>query len=600
MTSQSQKTGARPSLALLTTVVVFSGCYKDLHPMSTDGSSRDQVGGEAQSAKSDLAGSSIDGAADGPIDAPSPSGGAVGYDGGGVGGMFDGSVGMGGSGAGGTGGGTGGGGGVSGAGGDAGTVGTGLLDAAKADAFDAPLGGAAGGVGGSATGGGASGSGGSGAPGQPCQSSATCASGLFCSPDGYCCDLACTGPCQSCETGACKAVTGAPHAGHGNCAGDTAECAGSCTGAANGQCTWVTTACGQASCTTLTNAQSEPTGTTFLPQGTCSTGACLPGTASSCASSLVCASATACKTACATDADCLVGNACTAGVCGGKKGNGTACSANNQCQLGNCVDGFCCESACTGTCVACSRAKTGMADGYCRDVTTGTDPDSECPVETSKACGLDGTCGTGGACRFQSASLTCGTVSCAGGMYTPLGRCDGAGACLAGTPALCTGHLPCVSTTACATSCTANSTTGCDLGYKCASNGVSCVLATMPCGNTANCPVANGGGQCCVSGPTGGPYAQTCLSPGSSCDGSSMACHSKADCPSGQVCCASRGGCVVGSTRCVLPTDPECQDGSKSSADQFCDLAVPECPAGTTCLAGGMGSCGPNDIYTCQ
>jgi hypothetical protein len=250
--------------------------------------------------------------------------------------------------------------------------------------------------------------------------------------------------------------------------------------------------------------------------------------------------------------------------------------------------------------VACSRAKTGVADGYCRDVTTGTDPDSECTADTSNPCGLDGTCGTGGACRFQSASLTCGTVSCSQGMYTPLGRCDGAGTCLAGTPAQCTGHLPCASSAACATSCTANSTTGCDLGYKCASNGVSCILATMQCGSTANCPLANGGGECCITGPSTGPYTETCLSAGSTCDGSSMACHSKADCPSGQICCGSRQSCQTGDTRCVLPTDSLCQDGGKSSADQFCDPGVPECPTGTSCVAGGLSNCGPNDIYTCQ
>jgi hypothetical protein len=58
--------------------------------VSTDGSSRDQAGGEAQYAKPDLAGSNIDGAADGPIDGSSSTGGAAGYDGGGVGGVDDG------------------------------------------------------------------------------------------------------------------------------------------------------------------------------------------------------------------------------------------------------------------------------------------------------------------------------------------------------------------------------------------------------------------------------------------------------------------------------------------------------------------------------
>lgn len=438
--------------------------------------------------------------------------------------------------------------------------------------------------------------------GQVCQAAAECAAGLSCAPDGHCCDRACAGPCESCETGTCKPVTGAPHTGHGGCAGSATECAGSCTGATNGQCTWPNTACGQSTCTTLTNTQSQPTGTTYTPQGACNTGTCSPASATSCAGSLICATNSTCKTSCATDADCLVGNACTAGVCGGKKGVGTACSANNQCQSDSCVDGFCCESACTGKCVACSRAKTGVADGYCRDVTTGTDPDNDCAVDNTNPCGLDGTCGSGGACRFQPASLSCGTASCTGqGTYTPKGTCDGAGTCQAGTPGQCAGHMPCASATTCATTCTANSTTGCPTGYKCATTGTSCVLATMQCGGTA-CPLANGGGQCCITGEIGGPYTETCLPPGSTCSGSGMTCHSKVDCPNGQVCCASRSACVVGSTRCVLPTDSLCQDGGMSSADRFCDYTVSpsECPSGTSCVADAFGSCGPNDIYICQ
>lgn len=360
-------------------------------------------------------------------------------------------------------------------------------------------------------------------------------------------------------------------------------------------------ACGQPSCTTLTNAQSEPTGTTFVPQGTCNdNGSCSAATATSCPNSLVCASATACKTSCASDADCLEGNACTDGVCGGKKGTGTACSASNQCQSDQCIDGFCCESECTGKCRACSQAKTGVANGYCRDVTLGTDPDAECAVDAGNACGLDGMCGTGGACRFQPPSLSCGAASCSQGMYTPTGSCNGTGQCVAGTPAECTGHMPCSSGTACATTCTANSTTGCPSGYKCASNGNSCILATMACGGSP-CALANGGGACCIDGPLGGPYTETCIAPGGSCSGSAMQCHSAVDCPSGQICCGSRGGCVTGSTRCVLPSDALCQDGGMSSADQFCDATISpaECLTGS-CLTDGLGSCGPNHITTCR
>ena len=488
-------------------------------------------------------------------------------------------------------------GGASGAGGEL------PIDAPKTDALD--------GTGGSGTGGGSGGSGGTGAPGQTCQSSATCASGLSCSPDGYCCDLTCTGPCQSCETGACKPVTGTPHTGHTSCAGTSSDCSGSCAGATDGQCTWVTTACGQASCTTLTNAQSQPTGTTLVPQGSCSAGACVPGTTTACTGNLVCASATACRSSCASDADCLTGNACSGGVCIGKKANGNACNGTNECQNGNCVDGVCCESTCTGTCMACSMAKTGAADGYCRAATAGTNPHNDCAADTT-ACGHDGTCDGVGACRYQGTSVSCGAVSCTGqGTYTPLGHCNGGGTCLGGTAGPCPGNMPCASITACATTCTPLSTTGCPTGYKCTASGTNCVLATMTCAGST-CPIANGGGECCgiTTSPSSSVYAEVCISPGgTTCAQSSartyhaeMQCHSKTDCPSGQICCLLIGSVDLGwSTKCSLPTDFQCQSGSMSSADQVCDpaLSPTECSSGS-CTGAPLANYGFPDVLTCQ
>lgn len=461
--------------------------------------------------------------------------------------------------------------------------------------------------------------------GQACQAAATCASGLACAPDGHCCDRACTGPCESCETGQCKPVSGAPHTGHTSCAGTSSDCAGSCTGASDGQCSWPSqTACGQASCTTVTNAQAQPTGTNYIPQGTCSSGTCVPGTAASCPGGVVCASATACRSACASDVDCLTGTVCSGGACIGKKANGSGCNASSECQLGNCVDGICCESACNSTCMACSKVKNGVGDGYCRAIPPGTDPDSECAVDTSNPCGHDGTCDGAGACRYQSTSISCGSVSCTGqGTYTPLGHCNGAGSCVPGTAGSCPNNMLCASPSSCAASCTGLSTTGCPSGYKCNASGTSCVPATMQCGSSPYCAIANGGGECCVFNPntSGTSYAEGCISPaGTSCAQTTaqsgqyvdIQCHSKADCPAGQVCCARVSSAVFGWTaKCVAPypADEFCHAGGLNGAIQLCDpgISPSECMGttaydsfGTSCTGAAFANYGAPDLATCQ
>jgi MYXO-CTERM domain-containing protein len=58
---------------------------------------------------------------------------------------------------------------------------------------------------------------------------------------------------------------------------------------------------------------------------------------------------------------------------------GQACMNDAACSTGYCVDGVCCESACDGTCEACSAAKKGGGvDGACGPVKDHTDPESDC------------------------------------------------------------------------------------------------------------------------------------------------------------------------------------------------------------------------------
>ena len=47
-------------------------------------------------------------------------------------------------------------------------------------------------------------------------------------------------------------------------------------------------------------------------------------------------------------------------------------AAAARCATGNCVNGFCCDTTCTGTCMACSAALTGGSNGTCAPISANT------------------------------------------------------------------------------------------------------------------------------------------------------------------------------------------------------------------------------------
>ena len=168
-----------------------------------------------------------------------------------------------------------------------------------------------------------------GTQGQKCTAVAGgCISGTTCSPDGICCDRACTGSCEACDLstklGTCAALLASsqPHTGHAACAG-TGTCAGTCAGNTDGTCTFPTSACGTASCTGTTSQAAGicSLGTCSLPAATtCKTGATCSGNACACPTG-----ATDCGTACAD----LSSDAKNCGICG------------HDCLGGTCSSGIC-------------------------------------------------------------------------------------------------------------------------------------------------------------------------------------------------------------------------------------------------------------------
>jgi hypothetical protein len=165
----------------------------------------------------------------------------------------------------------------------------------------------------------------------------------------------------------------------------------------------------------------------------------------------------ACRITCrAGGTDCVTPAVCVIGSCGPRvtKANGTGCVGAADCGSNHCVDGVCCESACTGACQSCNQA--GLA-GMCKPVPAGkTDPRAICHDTGAAGCGTNGTCNGAGACAQYSTTTVCAPGSCNGRTLHNPKRCDGKGACQAQADTDCLPFRCDPANTACYTSCTLN------------------------------------------------------------------------------------------------------------------------------------------------
>jgi len=224
----------------------------------------------------------------------------------------------------------------------------------------------------------------------------------------------------------------------------------------------------------------------------------------------------------------------------------TSCTGATECASGFCVDGVCCDRACTGACEACSKEKKGGGDsGVCGFVADGTDPRDRCPADPPSSCRADGMCDGKGACRaFAPKGTVCdeSKVTCKDAVVEgPL--CDGAGVC-ASSRVECA-PFGCNTDNTCRTSC--RTSDDCATGNKCDLDRQQCVGGAK-CQDAKTVVSASGAASDCT------PYA--CAD--NACRES---CLSSADCASGFSCdTASRrcapgggeedsGGCALGPTR---------------------------------------------------
>ncbi|APR78023.1 Tryptophan synthase alpha chain [Minicystis rosea] len=319
---------------------------------------------------------------------------------------------------------------------------------------------------------------------------------------------------------------------------------------------------------------------------------------------------------------------CGGTTCGNKCGNGKTCSAGSDCTSGFCVDGVCCNSACTGTCQACTAALKGSGpDGTCGAIATGTDPNNECQDQGQTSCGNDGFCDGAGACRKYTSGTVCTAASCASSStLTKAKTCNGTGGCVApSTPTQACSPYVCASN-ACLAMC--GSDTDCASGNYCSNgtcvtklaNGGTCTAANQctsgfcvdgVCCNTSctgacqACSAAkkqsgNGAGTCgnaknnqadprgiCTATP---PCGQTGMCSAGACEVTAMGtvCQA-ASCTGNQQTtaktCDGSGSCNQGGATTACTGNLKC-DAAMASCLSSCGTDDTKCVAGNYCDAG--------------
>ena len=101
---------------------------------------------------------------------------------------------------------------------------------------------------------------------------------------------------------------------------------------------------------------------------------------------------------------------------------GRPCTKGNECGSSFCVDGICCESACTDKCMSCAASINGVANGACLGTKAGLDPRSDCAGGV--ACNGHGACAYADSGQPCARGSQCKSGSCADGVCCN-SQCDG-------------------------------------------------------------------------------------------------------------------------------------------------------------------------------
>jgi hypothetical protein len=439
--------------------------------------------------------------------------------------------------------------------------------------------------------------------GGACQGAADCPAGAYC-VDGVCCNSMCDTTCAACSlalkgtglSGDCGVSAPGTDGGDMDCPGPKV-----CNGTLG------------ASACKLLISEFCLTGTDCLSgncvDGVCCNSACggvckacnLPGNPGICSNipngqdpANECAGSVSCN---------------GTGACGNLLGLGQACSLNGECQSGNCVDGVCCNSACSGTCQACNNP--GNLGG-CSNIPLGQDPANECAG--SLVCNGNGGCASpngttcaqpsdclsgncvDGVCCNSSCSGVCKACNLAGSVGTcsnlPNGQdpanecsgarvCNGSGSCTGGPlGAACGSGMECGSGNCVDGVCCNNTCSG--TCYACNLAGSLGTCSLIPQGQPDNSPVCSGANACDGSG-----FCKK--NDGQSCAFSFECVHSH--CVDGFCCNTACNGlcqaCNVTGLAGTCSSVPNGQDPSN------------ECVGTTTCDGAGACTAFPNGT-TCS
>lgn len=429
--------------------------------------------------------------------------------------------------------------------------------------------------------------------GQPCAVNGDCGS-TFC-VDGVCCATACDGICMACaasytgkDNGTCAPTNGGmdPRDDCQSVAPETCGNDGWCDG---------TGACRKFGSNQIC-AESSCQGSMFVATRTCDgAGTCATAHATDCGTS-PCA-LTGCAAPCAVGADCGPNAFCDAGTCKVKKTSGDSCNGATECVSGFCVDGVCCETACTGACLSCSELQTGQKSGKCQPVQAGKDPDDDCMTDAPTTCGRDGTCNGSGGCRKYDSTAVCADASCSGSMFTAARRCL-AGACPAAAPMDC-GQAQCA-VEGCRKGCSVD--TDCSATSYCA--GGTCVAKKgngSVCGQGNECTSkACVDDRCCETGCTGKCYA-CALSKTGQADGKcapiSPGTDPENECTNTDKSTCGTDGACDGAGACRLwSKGASCADGMCNTAGNY--LSARTCDGLGTCSPASTDVCAPSVCAT--
>jgi hypothetical protein len=404
--------------------------------------------------------------------------------------------------------------------------------------------------------------------------------------DGRCCNAACNQGCQACSVAAGAATNGtcatvqSQQPGRGACGGFLCGGATACptTCADNSWCYGAGVQCLGGVCV---GSGQYPNGTPCSSGTQCEFGQCVDGVCcdqavcGTCERCNVAASAGTCHPVAGADADsCTAPASCavvtigaaTIGVCG--LTNGSACGGDGDCQSTHCVDGVCCDSACTGACQSCglpgeagtclpvplaagSMGRTGQCAPYLCD---GASPFCPGTCASDDYCAPGEYCDGTGHCQLTKAQgATCDTSAGANCLVAGCRVCD-PGACVDGV--CCDGS--------CAGGCQA-----CAVSAGAVVDGVCQTVATHAVGR-ARCGLFLCGGD--VDCPT--------------------TCQADAD-------CTGSGGmgvhCVDHECRGVLPLGFACTKGKECGSGNCVDGLCCDAACDGACVScnqpGHEGSC---------